>query len=43
MTGTLDTLSETQKWIIKNKYCIEHKTFSPPVYTNDTADIFNVN
>lgn len=40
VTGTLDTLSEPQKDVLKNIYCIEHSTFSPSVYSSDISRVF---
>lgn len=41
VTGTLETLSDPQKDIIKNIYCIEHQTISPSVHSSDESKIFN--
>jgi hypothetical protein len=43
VTGTLETLSETQKSIIEGVYMINHYTLSPSVHSSDQSHVFNPN
>lgn len=43
VTGTLETLSEPQKKIIKDIYNIHNQTLSPSVHVSDMQKIFNPN
>jgi hypothetical protein len=43
VTGTLETLSETQKSIIEGVYMINYYTLSPSVHSSDQSHVFNPN
>jgi hypothetical protein len=41
VTGTLETLSDSQKLILSDIYNIKHKTYSPSVHSRPEDKIFN--